>query len=97
MLRRDQKIAVSRGGIDTGQHRRGSLEDLIVQAHANTRKVLILVDGARPPRGGLKHVVNGAHPTACVVAITAGLPLLAVSFSLFSNNRDFQLWLRPRK
>jgi hypothetical protein len=27
------------------------------------------------------------HPTACVVAITAGLPLLAVSFSLFSNNK----------
>jgi hypothetical protein len=26
------------------------------------------------------------HPTACVVSITAGLPLLAISFSLFSNN-----------
>ena len=35
MLRRDQQVAVSRRGTDAGQHRRGSLEDLIVQAHAN--------------------------------------------------------------
>jgi hypothetical protein len=26
------------------------------------------------------------HPTACVVSISAGLPLLAISFALFSNN-----------
>jgi len=32
---RGEKIAVRRLGIDAGQHRRGALEDLVVQAHTN--------------------------------------------------------------
>ena len=40
MLRRSQEIAVGRRGIDAGQHRRRTLEDLVVQAHANARQVL---------------------------------------------------------
>jgi len=35
MLLRRQEIAVRRLGIDAGQHGRGALEDLIVQAHPN--------------------------------------------------------------
>jgi hypothetical protein len=36
MVGHSQKVAVSRRGIDAGQHRHCPLEDLIVQAHANT-------------------------------------------------------------
>ena len=34
VLRR-QQVAVGRRGIDAGQHGRGTLEDLVMQAHAN--------------------------------------------------------------
>ena len=45
MLFCDQKIAVRRRGIDASQNRCRALEDLIVQAHANTRQLL----AAAPP------------------------------------------------
>ncbi len=32
---RSQQVAIGRRGIDTGQHGRGTLEDLVMQAHAN--------------------------------------------------------------
>jgi len=32
---RRQQVAVGRRRIDTGQHRRGTVEDIVVQAHAN--------------------------------------------------------------
>jgi len=48
-------------GIDTGQHGRGALEDLVVQAHTNARQVLVVVDRARLPRGRLEHVVDAAQ------------------------------------
>jgi len=35
MLLRRQEIAIRRRRIDAGQHGRGALEDLVVQAHAN--------------------------------------------------------------
>ena len=37
MFRHSQEIAVSRFGIDTGQHRQCALEDLIMQAHKDAR------------------------------------------------------------
>ena len=60
-LLRRQQVAVGRRGIDAGQHGRGALEDLIVQAHANAGQVLVLVDRARLPRGRLEHVVDGSR------------------------------------
>jgi tRNA(Arg) A34 adenosine deaminase TadA len=59
MLFRDQKVAVRRRGIDAGQNRCRALEYLVVQAHANTRQVLGVVDKARLPRGRLKRIVHG--------------------------------------
>ncbi len=61
MLLRRQEIAVCRLGIDAGQHGRGTLEDLIVQAHPNAGQVLVVVDRARLPRGRLEHVVDAAQ------------------------------------
>jgi hypothetical protein len=58
MLLRRQEIAVRRLGIDAGQHGCCTLEDLVVQAHANAREVLLSVDRARLPRGRLEHVVD---------------------------------------
>jgi len=58
---RRQEIAIRRLGIDTGQHGRGALEDLVVQAHTNARQVLVVVDRARLPRGRLEHVVDAAQ------------------------------------
>ncbi len=34
-LLRSQEITIRRLGIDTGQHGRGTLEDLVMQAHTN--------------------------------------------------------------
>ncbi len=61
MLFRNQKVAVSGRGINAGQNRCRALEDLVVQADANTRQILPVVDNARLPRGGLKRVVHGTH------------------------------------
>jgi hypothetical protein len=61
MLRRNQQIAVRRPSIDAGQHGRPSLEDLVVQTHANARQVLAFIDNVRLSRGRLKHIVNGAQ------------------------------------
>ncbi len=36
------------------------------------------------------------HPTGCIIAITAGLPVLAVSLSLFSNN-TFRLTIASQR
>ena len=54
-------VAVGRRCIDAGQHGRGTLEHLVVQAHANARQVLVVVDRARLPRGRLEHAVDAAH------------------------------------
>jgi len=63
---RSQDVAVGRRGIDAGQHGRGTLEDLVVQAHPNAGQVLVVVDDARLPRGRLLialyppgHVLHG--------------------------------------
>jgi hypothetical protein len=56
-----EELAVGRVGIDAGQHGRGALEELVVQAHPNARQLLALVDRARLPCGGLEHVVDAAH------------------------------------
>jgi site-specific DNA recombinase len=61
MLLRRQEIAVRRLGVDAGQHGCCTLEDLVMQAHANARQVLLGVDRARLPRGRLEHVVDVAH------------------------------------
>jgi hypothetical protein len=58
---RRQEIAVCRPGIDAGQHGCCTLEDLVVQAHANARQVLLGVNRARLPRGRLEHIVDVAH------------------------------------
>jgi hypothetical protein len=61
MLLRHQEVAVGRPGIDAGQHGCCTLEDLVVQAHANARQVWLVVDHARLPRGRLKHIVDVAQ------------------------------------
>jgi hypothetical protein len=61
MVRCRQQIAVGRRGIDAGQHRHRSLEEIIMKAHTNGGQVLLVVDDVRFPRGGLKHLVDGAH------------------------------------
>jgi hypothetical protein len=58
---RGQEIAVRRCRIDAGQHRRGALEDLVVQAHPDAGQVLVAVDHARLPRDRLEHVVDAAQ------------------------------------
>ena len=50
-LLRGQEIAIRRRRIDPGQHGRGALEDLVMQAHPNAGQVLLLVDDAGLPRG----------------------------------------------
>src|SRR5471030_1254382 len=55
-----KQVAVSRPGIDAGQHGLGTLEDFVVQAHTNRRQVLAPVDFASLSRGRLMHIVNGA-------------------------------------
>jgi hypothetical protein len=60
MLRRNQQIAVRRPSIDAGQHGRPSLEDFVVQTHANARQVFAFIDNIRLSRRRLKHIVNGA-------------------------------------
>jgi hypothetical protein len=59
MLRRHQQIAVSRRGIDAGQHGLSIVEDLIVQAHTNAGQVLVAVENAGFLRDELKHLVDG--------------------------------------
>jgi len=59
---RRQQVAIGRRRIDPGQHGRGTLEDLIVQAHPNAGQVLVAVNRARLPRGRLEHVVE-TQPT----------------------------------
>jgi len=58
---RGEEVAVGRRRIDAGQHRRGALEDLVVQAHTNAGQVLVAVDRARLSRGRLEHVVDAAQ------------------------------------
>ncbi|MGI4945705.1 MAG: hypothetical protein ACRYHQ_34955 [Janthinobacterium lividum] len=60
-LLRRQQVAVGRHRIDAGQHGRGTLEDLVVQAHPNAGQVLVVVDRACLPCGRLEHVVDAAH------------------------------------
>jgi hypothetical protein len=47
--------------IDAGEHRARALEELIVQAHADARKILFAVDHARLCCGPVLQVVNGTH------------------------------------
>src|SRR5258708_15280934 len=56
-----EQIAVGRLRIDAGEHRRHTLEDFVVQAHADTREVLITVDRPSLLRGPLLQVVHAAH------------------------------------
>jgi len=67
-LQLDDKLAVWTSladaaglGLQRLASRRGALEDLVVQAHANAGQVLALVDRARLPRGRLEHVMDAAQ------------------------------------
>jgi hypothetical protein len=95
MLRRDQKVAVCRRGIDAGQHRRRPLKDLVMQAHANARQVLVMVDEAGLPRDRLKQVVNGAHTDGHTQEITQELGDAAIRAVADQRKRDNHL-TQPR-
>jgi len=70
---RGEKVAVGRCRIDAGQHGRGALEELVVQANANAGQVLALVDRARLPRGRLEHVVDAAQADGHAQQVTQEL------------------------
>jgi hypothetical protein len=56
-----QEIAIGRAGTDAGQHRHGALEEFVVQAHANGRQVLLLVEDSRCLRSRLQYLVDAAN------------------------------------
>uniref|UniRef100_UPI001589ED68 hypothetical protein n=1 Tax=Burkholderia ambifaria TaxID=152480 RepID=UPI001589ED68 len=60
MVLGDQQVTVGRICIDARQHRAITVEDLVMQAHADAREVLLSVDGPRPLSGPLHHVVHVA-------------------------------------
>jgi hypothetical protein len=73
MLRRHQQIAVSRRGIDAGQHRLSIVEDLIVQAHTNAGQVLVALEDAGFLRDELKHLVDGTDTDRYAQQVTQEL------------------------
>ena len=91
MLRRDQKIAIRRRGIDAGQHRHRPLKDLIVPAHANAGQVLVLVDDARLVRGRLKQIMNGAHTDGYAQQVAQKLDNATVRAVADQRQRDDHL------
>ncbi len=58
---RRQQVAIRRRGIDACQHGRGTLEDLVMQAHPNAGQLLVVVDRARLPCRRPEHVVDAAQ------------------------------------
>ena len=56
-----QQIAVSRGGVDAGEHRLRSLKERIVQADPDCREVDAGVDGDSPSRGVLMDIVHDSQ------------------------------------
>ena len=91
MFRHSQEIAVSRCGIDAGQHRLCALKDLIVQAHTNAGQVLVMVDDTRLPRGQLEHMMNGADADGHAQQITQELHDAAIRAAADQRQRDDHL------
>ena len=78
MLLSGQEIAIRRRGIDAGQHGRGALEDLIVQAHPNAGQVLLPVDDAGLQGGRLEHVADAADADGQAQQVTQELDDAAI-------------------
>jgi hypothetical protein len=91
MVRCRQQIAVSRLGIDPGQHRHCALEELIVQAHTNGGEVRFMVDDIRCPRGRLKHLVDGAHTHRYAEQVTHEFDDAATRAAAYQRQRDDHL------
>jgi hypothetical protein len=78
MFRRNQQIAVRRSSIDTGQHGCPSLEDFVVQTHANARQVFAFIDNVHLSRRRLKLIVNGAQTDGYAQQVTQELDDAAI-------------------
>jgi len=88
---RRQQVAVGRRRIDTGQHGRGTVEDLVTQAHANAGQVLVVVDDARLPCGRLQDVVNAAHADGQAQQVTQELDDAAIRAAADQRQPDDHL------
>jgi len=88
---RSQQVAIRRRGIDAGQHRRGTLEDLVVQADANVGQVLVAVDRAGLPRGRLKHIVDAAQADRHAQQVTQELDDAAIRAAADQRQPDDRL------
>ncbi|OXJ06570.1 hypothetical protein [Burkholderia sp. AU6039] len=58
-----QQVTVGRIRIDAGQHRAITVEDLVMQAHANAREVLLPVDRPGLLRDSVQHLSTLPTPT----------------------------------
>jgi len=73
MLGIRQKIAIGGSRIDASQHRRGTLEDFVMQADTNCRQILGSIDRTRLPGCGLKPAVDRADADGDVKQIAQQL------------------------